>query len=62
VARLLAAADLRQRQVEFLSAAKTFQLEVAGTDHLVTWFTTTLTKMLTAGNEYGVKMNDGTVR
>ena len=52
----------KRDQLEFLSAAKTFQLEVSGADHLVTWFTTTMTKMLSAGNEYGVKMKDGTVR
>ncbi len=40
----------KRDQLEFLSAAKTFQLEVAGADHLVTWFTTTMTKMLSAGN------------
>ena len=52
----------KRDQLEFLSAAKTFQLEVAGADHLVTWFTTTMTKMLSAGNRYGVTMKDGTVR
>ncbi len=52
----------KRDQLEFLSAAKTFQLEVTGTDHLITWFTTTLTKMLYAGYRYGVKMKDGTVR
>ncbi len=52
----------KRDQLEFLSAAKTFQLEVTGTDHLITWFTTTLTKMLYAGYRCGVKMKDGTIR
>ena len=52
----------KRDQLEFLSAAKTFQLEVSGADHLVTWFTTTMGKMLSAGNKYGVAMKDGTVR
>ncbi len=60
----VAARVLRRKrdQLEFLNAAKTFQLEVSGDDHLVTWFTTALSKMLTAGNKYGTAMKDGTVR
>jgi molybdopterin guanine dinucleotide-containing S/N-oxide reductase-like protein len=52
----------KRDQLEFLSAAKTFQLEVSGADHLVTWFTTTLTKMLSASNQYGIRTKDGMVR
>jgi len=52
----------RRDQLEFLSAAKTFQLEVSGRDELVTWFSKTLTILLSVGNKYGVKMKGGVVR
>ncbi len=52
----------KRDQLEFLSAAKTFKLEVAGKDDLVTWFTNTLTLLLSAGQTYGVKMSGGVTR
>ncbi len=52
----------KRDQLEFLSAAKTFKLEVAGQDDLVTWFTNTLTLLLSVGETYGVKLGGGVTR
>jgi trimethylamine-N-oxide reductase (cytochrome c) len=49
-------------QLEFLHAAKNFQMEVQGPDELTIWFSETLNMLLTLGAEYGVDAGDGVRR
>jgi len=61
---ILAAQLLRpkRRQLEFLHAAKNFQLEVEGPDDLAIFFAETLSMILTAGIDYGVDQGKGLKR
>ncbi len=52
----------RRDQLEFLSAARTFQLEISGRGDKVTWFTTLLTMLSSPGDKFGVRLKDGVVR
>ena len=51
-----------RQQLDFLHAAKNFQLEVQGPDELTIWFSETLNMLLTAGHEYGVHIGEGVMR
>ncbi len=51
-----------RKQLDFLHAAKNFQLEVQGPDELAVWFSETLNMLLTVGAGYGVDMGGGVRR
>lgn len=48
--------------MEFVSALKSFQVELAGPDELTIWFSETLSSIFMAGLDYGVDMGDGVKR
>lgn len=58
-ARLL---DPRRRQLDVVSAAKTFQMEALGDDEDVVWLSQTLNMLASAGTEYGVDAGHGVRR
>ncbi len=49
-------------QLEFVSAAKSFQIGMQGKDELCNWFAETLNMLLTAGVKYGTDMGKGVMR
>lgn len=49
-------------QLDQISAMKGFQIGIMGPDDLTSWFTETLSLMLTAGIQYGVDMGNGVKR
>ncbi|UWG99120.1 molybdopterin-dependent oxidoreductase [Dehalobacter sp. DCM] len=53
---------LNRDMLEFVSATKSFQIELEGSDELSIWFAETLGMMLTAGLDYGVDMGNGVKR
>jgi len=61
---LLAAKLMRpdRDQLEQINAMKNFQIGMEGPDELTSWFTETLSLMLTAGAEFGTDMGDGVTR
>jgi len=52
----------RRDPLEFVSALKTFQMGLIGSDEAAVWFSQTLQMMLTAGVEYGTDVGDGVRR
>lgn len=48
--------------LEFISALKSFQVELEGPDELTIWFSETLSTIFMAGLDYGVDMDDGVKR
>jgi molybdopterin guanine dinucleotide-containing S/N-oxide reductase-like protein len=48
-----------RNMLDFVNAAKTFQMELIGPDELTIWFAETLSMMLTEGTEYGVDSGNG---
>ena len=48
--------------LEFVSALKSFQMSLEGSDALGVWFSETLQMMLAAGTEYGVDVGGGVIR
>lgn len=48
--------------LEFISALKSFQVELEGPDELAIWFSETLSTIFMAGLDYGVDMGDGVKR
>ncbi len=52
----------KRNQLDFVGAAKNFQVETRGKDDLVVWFSQTLNMILTAGTEYGVDVGEGVRR
>ena len=48
--------------LEFISALKSFQMSLEGSDELSVWFSETLQMMLTAGTRYGVDLGGGVTR
>lgn len=51
-----------RNMLDFISAAKSFQMEMAGPDELTIWFSETLSMMLTAGMVYGLELEKGVKR
>lgn len=49
-------------QLEQINAMKNFQIGMEGPDELTSWFTETLSLMLTAGTKYGTDMGKGVTR
>ncbi len=49
-------------KLDFVSAAKQFQIEVSGPDEVVVWLSETLNSMLELRNEFGVDMGKGVKR
>lgn len=49
-------------QLARISAAKNFQMGMAGPDELTTWFMETLSQMLNSGIRYGTDMGNGVTR
>ncbi|MEJ2725851.1 MAG: molybdopterin-dependent oxidoreductase [Deltaproteobacteria bacterium] len=49
-------------QLEQINAMKNFQIGIEGPDELTSWFTETLSLMLTAGTKYGTGMGNGVTR
>ncbi|MGB9660774.1 MAG: molybdopterin-dependent oxidoreductase [Moorellaceae bacterium] len=48
--------------LEFINAAKTFQITIQGSDELVLWFMELLNGLFTVGIEYGVEVGNGIKR
>ena len=51
-----------RNQMEQISAMKSFNIYIAGPDDLTSWFTETLSLMLTIGMEYGIDLGKGVKR
>jgi len=51
-----------RNQLEQISAMKAFKIWIMGPDELTSWFTETLSLMLTAGMEYGIDVGSGVKR
>jgi molybdopterin guanine dinucleotide-containing S/N-oxide reductase-like protein len=49
-------------QVAVISAQKNFQIWIEGPEELSSWFTETVSLMLSADTKYGIKLNDGVTR
>jgi trimethylamine-N-oxide reductase (cytochrome c) len=49
-------------QLDQVNAAKTFEINMEGPDELTWWFTETLSRMLSAGVEYGTYLGNGVRR
>jgi trimethylamine-N-oxide reductase (cytochrome c) len=49
-------------QIDFITAAKNFQIGMQGPDELCVWFTETLGMMMTVGGEYGKSLGGGVMR
>jgi anaerobic selenocysteine-containing dehydrogenase len=48
--------------LEFISALKSFQMGLEGSDEVGVWFSQTLQMMLTDGTQFGVDVGDGVMR
>lgn len=52
----------KRNMLDFISALKSFQVEMDGPDDLSIWFSETLNMVFTVGLEYGTDMGDGVTR
>lgn len=52
----------KRSQLDFVSAAKTFQMEALGDDESVVWLSQTLNMLASIGTEYGVDVGNGVRR
>lgn len=51
-----------RKALDFVSALKSFQIELEGSDELTVWFSETLNMVLTVGMEYGMDLGNGVMR